>query len=95
MGQSITVVRKPTTTEGRVRYELDRSLTGMGHESYSAGDEVEGDRCVDELARRLLAHEGVERVHVYSNMVTLSLQEFASEEGLEQTISDVMLYYNG
>ena len=32
-----------------------------------------GERPVDELARRLFDHGGVEGVHIYSNMVTVDL----------------------
>ncbi len=43
MGQPITVVEKPSSRTGIVRYEINRSLTGMGHERYAAGEEVVGD----------------------------------------------------
>ena len=36
MGHPITVTEKPTRREGVVRFELNRSLTGMGHERYLA-----------------------------------------------------------
>ena len=69
MGQPITVVEKPSFREGIVRYEINRSLTGMGHERYAAGDEVTGDAPADELARRLFALGGIADViadlHLY------------------------------
>ena len=40
MGQPITVTRKPTTRKGTIRFEANRSLTGMGHERYSSLDEA-------------------------------------------------------
>jgi len=55
MGQPITVVEKPSSRPGIVRFEINRPLSGMGHERWSDGDLVEGDRPVDELARRLFA----------------------------------------
>ena len=57
MGQPITVVEKPSFREGIVRYEINRSLTGMGHERYAAGDEVTGDAPADELARRVAVND--------------------------------------
>ncbi len=36
MGQPITVTEKPTKRAGIVRFELNRALTGMGHEQYAA-----------------------------------------------------------
>jgi len=32
MGQPINVVEKPSSTPGLARFEINRSLTGMGHE---------------------------------------------------------------
>ena len=73
MGQPITVTENPGGRHGVVRFDLNRSLTGMGHERYRAGQEIIGDRPPDELARRLFAHGGVEGVHIYSNVVTVDL----------------------
>ena len=93
MGQPITVTEKPTTRSDVVRFELNRSLTGMGHERYRSRDEATGVRPVDELARRLFDHGGVEGVHVYSNVVTVDLAGAASADGLQQVIEDLFLYY--
>jgi hypothetical protein len=93
MGQPIRVVEKPTTKPDVVRFELNRSLTGMGHERYAARAAATGVRPVDELARRLFDHGGVDAVHVYSNIVTIDLAEGASADGLQQVIEDLFLYY--
>jgi hypothetical protein len=93
MGQPITVTEKPTTRPDVVRFELNRSLTGMGHERYPSRDQATGVRPVDELARRLFDHGGVEAVHVYSNVVTVDLAGAASADGLRQVIEDLFLYY--
>jgi len=100
MGQLITVTRKPTTKAGVVVFDLNRSLTGMGHERYRSG-EVTGHRPVDELARRLFATGGVSAVHVYSNVVTVVLTEPAGSggktqgggDGLDDVIRDLFTYY--
>lgn len=93
MGQPITVVEKATGRPDVVRFELNRSLTGMGHERYRAGDTVDGPRPVDELARRLFDHGGVEGVHVYSNVVTVDLADGASAEGLLEVLEELFIYY--
>lgn len=93
MGQQITVTQKPATRPGVVVFELNRSLTGMGHERYKRGDEVPGPRPVDELVRRLFAEDGVDAVHVYSNMVTVTLAEGAKSEHLFDVIRDLFTYY--
>lgn len=94
MGQPITVIEKSTTRPGVVRFELNRSLTGMGHERYASRDSATGVRPVDELARRLFDHGGVDGVHIYSNVVTIDLVDGATSDGLLQVIEDLFLYYS-
>lgn len=93
MGQPITVVQKPTTRPGIVRFELNRSLTGMGHERYSAAVDVTGNRPPDEMARRLFAHGGVNALHVYSNEVTVELAPGVDASGLLETLQDLFIHY--
>ena len=92
MGQLITVTPKEATRPGVAVFELNRSLTGMGHERYRSPD-IPGRRPVDELARRLFAAGGVKGVHVYSNMVTVELDEGADGEGLAEVIRELFTYY--
>jgi hypothetical protein len=93
MGQPVTVVQKPTSRSDVVRFEINRSLTGMDPERYRSGTEVEGDRPPDELARRLLAHPGVEAVHIYSNVITVDLGRGVRPEGLAEEIESLFTYY--
>ena len=93
MGQLITVVEKQTSRPDVVRFDLNRSLTGMSHEHFVAGDDVKGDRPVDELARRLLRRGGVRTVHMYSNVVTVELAPGATSEGLGDIIHGLFTYY--
>ena len=74
-------------------FDLNRSLTGMGHERYRSLADAVGDRPCDVLARRLLEHPGVRAVHIYSNVVTVELAAGASREGLAQIIIDLFTYY--
>jgi len=92
MGQPITVVTKPSSRAGVVRYETNRALTGMGHERFRAGDEILGDTPTDELARRLFARGGIAGVHVNGNVVTV---EFADTgiDGVEEVIAGLYLYW--
>ncbi|MDQ4131875.1 MAG: NifU N-terminal domain-containing protein [Actinomycetota bacterium] len=92
MGQLITVTPKKSTKPGVLVFELNRSLTGMGHERYRTAD-VTGNRPVDELARRLFAAGGVQGVHVYSNVVTVQLSPMGAGEGLADVIRDLFTYY--
>ena len=94
MGQPITVVEKPSSRTGVVRYETNRALTGMGHERYRAGDEILGAAPADELARRLFDRGGITGVHVNGNVVTVELTEAESEaEGIDEVIASLYLYW--
>ena len=94
MGQPITVVEKPSSRTGIVRYETNRALTGMGHERYQAGDEILGAAPADELARRLFDRGGITGVHVNGNVVTVELADAEAEaEGIDQVIASLYLYW--
>ena len=92
MGQPITVVEKPSSRTGVVRYETNRALTGMGHERYRVGDEILGTAPADELARRLFDRGGIAGVHVNGNVVTVELTE-AEAEGIDEVIASLYLYW--
>jgi L-fucose mutarotase/ribose pyranase (RbsD/FucU family) len=93
MGQPIAVVRKPTNRPGVLRFEINRSLTGMGHERYLSLDDASGARPVDELARRLLAQPGVKSVHVYSNVITVETEGNVDVDALEDIIRSLYIHY--
>jgi hypothetical protein len=93
MGQPITVVETQSRRPGVLRFEINRPLSGMGHERYSADKPIEGNRPPDELARRLIDHGGVDAVHIYDNMISVDLAKGASGEGLIDIIRDLFLYY--
>ncbi|HET9442821.1 MAG TPA: hypothetical protein VFO65_05820 [Acidimicrobiales bacterium] len=93
MGQPITVVRKPSSTPGVARFEINRSLTGMGHERYRSAAEAVTERPPDELARRLFAKGGVKAIHIYSNVVTVELEAGGDAKGFEDVIRELYTHY--
>ena len=93
MGQPITVVEKPATRPGVVSFELNRSLTGMGHERYRSAADATGNRPPDELARRLFQHAGVEAVHIYSNIVTAEVAADVDAGTLRDAIEELFIHY--
>ena len=92
MGQLVTVIEKESNRPGIVRFMLNRALTGMGHERFSADDEISGDRPADELARRLLASGQVGGVSINSNVVTIQLSK-NDASGLKEIIEGLYTYY--
>ena len=93
MGQAITVTEKPTSTPGVVRFELNRSLTGMGHEHYQSPADAQGDRPPDRVAKLLFERGGVDAVHIYSNEITVDLADGASGDGMAELIEGLFIHY--
>jgi hypothetical protein len=93
MGQPISVVRKPSTTPDLVRFEINRTLTGTGHERYRSDTPVSGERPPDELARRLFDRGGVTGVHIHSNVITIQLDKGAGPDGIEELIRELFTHY--
>jgi hypothetical protein len=93
MGQPITVTQKPTAQPGVVRFEINRSLTGMGHERYRSAAEATGERPPDVLARRLFEHGGIDAVHIYSNIITVDLSKGASGADLLGVVEGLFIHY--
>lgn len=93
MGQAVAVTEKPTSTPGVVRFELNRSLTGMGHERYRSPDDVEGDRPPDVAARLLFETGAVEQVHIYSNVITVHMTPGKSTDGMADLLRGMYIHY--
>jgi len=93
MGQPIAVTEKKTSKPGVVRYELNRSLTGMAHERYSSADTAIGDRPPDVLARRLFESGKIEAISMYSNEVVVDLAKGETSDGLREIIETLYIWY--
>ena len=93
MGKPLTVVEKPASMHGYIRFETNRWLTGMGHERYLADDPIQRDRPPDRLARRLFETGKVEEAHVYGQSVTVRLCSGCDASGLKEVIEDLYTYY--
>ena len=93
MGQSVTVTERPTGRSGVVRFEVNRPLTGMGHERYRSLDDCSGPRPPDVLARRLFERGGVNAVHIHGNQVTVDLEPFGTSEGMLDIVRGLFTHY--
>ena len=92
MGQPVTLIKTSSPRPGILRFELNRSLTGMGHVRYTADDEIVAADPAAELAGRLFDAGGVDAVHIYGSMVTVTLA--STEVGdLETVIGGLYTYY--
>lgn len=93
MGQPVGVVEKPSSTPGIVRFETNRNLGGMGHQRYSSYDDVVGETPGAVVARRLFDTGKVTSVHVYGNVVTVTLGVGHSASGLSGVVESLYTYY--
>lgn len=92
MGQPVTVIEKQSSS-GVVRYEINRSITGMGHEHYRSLADTSGDRPSDNVARMLLEQGGVEGVHVNSNVITVDVAKGADTSTFKGLIEEMFTFY--
>lgn len=93
MGQTVSVVQTASSIPGVVRFESNRTFTGQGHERFASGAEAIGPRPAAELARRLFSTGQVERVHVYSNIITVNLAPYSGADGLFDIVRDLYQYW--
>lgn len=93
MGQLVGVIENKSTIAGLVRFELNRNLTGSGHERFTSASEAKGPRPAAELARRLFDTGQVAGVHLYMNMVTVDLNKGFSSDGLFDIVRDMYQYW--
>ena len=93
MGQPVAVIQKPSSRPGLVRFELNRSLTGMGHERFTSLADSEGPKPSAVLARRLIETGQVDAVHVFSNVVTVDVRKGFNADGLRKIVEDLYIYY--
>ena len=93
MGQLVGVVEKPSATPGVIRFELNRSLSGMGHERFLSLLDADGSTPSSSIARQLLATGKVASVHVYGNQVTVDLEKGYDSSGLDSIIAEMYRYW--
>ncbi|MEL6892518.1 MAG: hypothetical protein AAFP84_13025 [Actinomycetota bacterium] len=93
MGQLVAVTEKPSSSPGVVRFELNRTLSGQGHERFRSVLDAHGASPSDELARRMFATGKVSGVHVYSNIVTVDLEKGYDADGLADIVVHLYEYW--
>ena len=86
-------MEKPSSAPGIVRFELNRSLSGMGHERFASVREAVGPTPSASLARELFATGKVAAVHVYGNMVTVDIEKGYDSSGLTDIVREMYRYW--
>ena len=93
MGQPVSVLEGPAGKLGIVRFEANRSFTGMGHERFSSADQAFGTKPAAVVASRLFATGQVAGVHIYGNIITVELAKGAGAQGLNEVVRDLYQYW--
>ena len=93
MGQLVGVVEKQSSTPGVVRFELNRSLSGMGHERFSSLRDAFGPSPSAALARLLFGTGKVAGIHVYGNIVTVDIEKGYDSSGLADIVREMYRYW--
>jgi hypothetical protein len=92
MGQQVSVVEKPSPRPGVLRFETNRTLTGMGHERFSSMADAVGPRPAAALARQLLSTGKVDSVYMYGNIVTVDVGR-GNSDGLADVVRTMYQFW--
>jgi len=93
MGEPVTVIQKSSSRPGFVRFETNRSFTGMGHEAFSNIGQIKNDRPLDNLAKMLFEEGKVEQVHMYGQVLTVKVSDESDTSKLQKLIEDFYIFY--
>ena len=76
-----------------MRFETNRSLTGMGHERFTSMADAIGPRPAAALARQLLSTGKVDSVYIYGNIVTVDVSKGYTADGLGDVVRNMYQYW--
>ena len=93
MGQQVAVTERPSPRPGVLRFETNRSLTGMGHEHFTSMSDAVGPRPAAALARQLLSTGKVDSVYIYGNIVSVDITRGFNAEGLGDVVRNMYQYW--
>ena len=93
MGQQVAVTERPSPRPGVLRFETNRSLTGMGHEHFKSMSDAVGPRPAAALARQLLSTGKVDSVYVYGNIISVDISKGFNGDGLGDVVRNMYQYW--
>lgn len=93
MGQQVAVTERPSPRPGVLRFETNRSLTGMGHEHFKSMSDAVGPRPAAAIARQLLSTGKVDSVYVYGNIISVDIAKGFNADGLGDVVRNMYQYW--
>ena len=93
MGQQVAVTERPSPRPGVLRFETNRSLTGMGHEHFTSMSDAVGPLPAAALARQLLSTGKVDSVYIYGNIVSVDITKGSNADGLGDVVRNMYQYW--
>jgi Scaffold protein Nfu/NifU N terminal len=93
MGQQVAVTERPSPRPGVLRFETNRSLTGMGHERFTSIADAVGPRPAAALARQLLSTGKVDSVYIYGNIISVDILKGSNSDGLGDVVRSMYQYW--
>ena len=93
MGQQVAVTERPSPRPGVLRFETNRSLTGMGHEHFKSMSDAVGPRPAAALARQLLSTGKVDSVYIYGNIISVDITKGFNADGLGDVVRNMYQYW--
>ena len=93
MGQQVAVTERPSPRAGVLRFETNRSLTGMGHEHFKSMSDAVGPRPAAALARQLLSTGKVDSVYIYGNIISVDIAKGSNADGLGDVVRNMYQYW--
>jgi hypothetical protein len=88
VGQPVAVTPLAEQPARLLRFEANRSLTGMGHEHYTSLDQAVGPGSLPPSPAACCQTGQVDSVHVYGNIVTVDLHKGYTGDSLSPIIED-------
>ena len=76
-----------------LRFETNRSLTGMGHEQFTSMSDAVGPRPAAALARQLLSTGKVDSVYMYGNIISVDISKGSTADGLGDVVRNMYQYW--
>ena len=76
-----------------LRFETNRSLTGMGHEHFTSMSDAVGPRPAAALARQLLSTGKVDSVYIYGNIISVDISKGSNADGLGDVVRNMYQYW--